>query len=397
MKIGIITFHFPYNCGAVLQCAALQTFIEKLGHQASVINYRPWYHQNRYTPFKNPLQFARTMYETTDADASWLKHVARWCEGFFRAVGSWRHYGRRKVQDRKFRGFIRSYLHETRVYRTIGALRRRPPKCGLYISGSDQLWNAHITNKAFDEAYFLKFGAKNIGRISYAVGADFSVHPSPESVLPALLCDFDAIALREMKCYDDVRKYAPDKPIANTVDPTFLLSREDYDQFMCTRTLETEPFIFTYTMPNESQHKVYNAAKLLSERLGLKVVDASGNPTKVNAKIEDHRVCGPDEFLWYMKHADYVLTNSFHGTAFSIIMEKQFCTIPHTQTGNRVTEILNKVGLDRRWVKSGFEAVERIMEPIDFVQMREKLETFRRSSADYIKDCIRLYGDASIN
>ena len=95
-------------------------------------------------------------------------------------------------------------------------------------------------------------------------------------------------------------------PIYHTIDPTLLLQAKVYDDFICERTLETEQFIFTYTMPDESIHKVYNAAKLLSEKLGMKVIDANGNPSKLNAKIKDHRICGPDEFLWYMKHAAYV-------------------------------------------------------------------------------------------
>lgn len=381
MKIGIITFHFPYNCGAALQCAALHKAVEKMDCQVSVINYRPWYHQNRYTPFKNPFEFAKTRYNQVH-NRKWLA----WIKGFVRAVGSWRHYGKRKLQHQKFSKFISSCTNQTRVYRSLKQLQNTPPAADLYISGSDQLWNVHITDGTFDEAYFLRFGNQKTRRITFSVGADFTEYKTdPHKALEPLLADLDAVALRENKCEQIVRETRPDLPVSITIDPTFLLENHQYDELMCSETLETEPFIFTYTMPDVSQHKVYNAAHILSEATGLKIIDASGQPTKVNKKIADNRLCGPDEFLWYMRHADYVLTNSFHGTAFSVIMDKQFFAIPHSKTGNRVTELLKKVGLESRWTDTGTGAAKRILQPIDYTQTHRLLEDLRNDSLHYLR------------
>lgn len=396
MKIGIITFHFPYNCGAVLQCLALQTVLKKSGHDACVINYRPAYHQNRYVPLINPFIIAFNRFEDVDGKRSFLRRLASAVKGFLITIKGWKNYPKRKIQHEKFQAFEKKVLHLTPVYRTEKQLQKKVINCGLYISGSDQLWNAHITNKKFDPAYFLRFGPKEAGRITYAVGANFSEHPAPFEVLPELLNGLNAVALRELKCLDDIKKCAPNMPIYHTIDPTLLLQAKVYDDFICERTLETEQFIFTYTMPDESIHKVYNAAKLLSEKLGMKVIDANGNPSKLNATIKDHRICGPDEFLWYMKHAAYVITNSFHGTAFSVIMEKDFVVIPHSKTGNRVTELLQQLDLGDRCVASGVKAAEQILKPVYFDRPRKLLGELRSQSLNYLFDSIRQYGNEEI-
>lgn len=396
MKIGIITFHFPYNCGAVLQCLALQTVLKKNGHDVCVINYRPAYHQNRYVPLINPLIVAKSRFENVPPGTPMWRRLASAFKGFLSILHTWKDYPRRRIQHARFQCFEQKELNLTPVYRTQKQLLKDVVPCGLYISGSDQLWNVHITDGHFEEPYFLKFGPKEAGRITYAIGADFSEHPNPLKVLPELIKDLDAIALRELKCRDDLLKCRPGIQVHHTIDPTFLLEAKAYDQFICQQPLESEPFIFTYTMPDASKHKVYNAAKLLSEKLGMKVIDANGNPSKLNATIKDHRICGPDEFLWYMKHAAYVITNSFHGTAFSVIMEKDFVVIPHSKTGNRVTELLQQLDLGDRCVASGAKAAEQILKPVYFDRPRKLLGELRSQSLNYLFDSIRQYGNEEI-
>lgn len=389
MRIGIITFHFPYNCGAILQCAALQNVIERMGHQAVVINYKPWYHQNRYTYLKNPIQFAKSRYMELSEDTPKLLRLSKSGIGFVRAVGSWRHYAQRKPQDDKFREFREAFLNETRIYRSLKQLQNAPPECDLYISGSDQLWNCHLTEKRFDRAYFLDFGADKTVRVSYAVGADFTECKYENISLDQLLSRFDRISLREDKCKSIIEKNANGIPVCRSVDPTLLLNSEAYGRMTCSEKLEEDSFILTYTMPNESQLAVYAAAERLSEKTGKKIIDVSGNPSKSNRRINDNRICGPDEFLWYIQNADYVMTNSFHGTVFSVIYKKIFMVIPHTDTGNRVTELLDSLGLSERYTDVSEQAVYTIDKPINYAASAMKLEALRAQSMNYLEECVR--------
>lgn len=391
MKVGIITYHFPYNCGAALQCFALQTKLEELGHEVCIINYRPWYHQNRYTPLKNPVYFAGKRFR--DPADNMLKRCVHAGDGFLRTVSSWRTYRNVELKEKKFRGFVKRYLKETKVYRTLKQLQKDPPKCDMYISGSDQLWNCGITGGVFDSAYFLNFGSDEIGKMSYSVGADFSKLENPEAVLKDLVKDLDVISLREEKFMPDVEKAVEGKiPTHVDVDPTLLLRAEQYCDYMPDMPAEPEPYILTYTMTGETQKQIYNGARILSEKLGMKVIDVSGDPNKMNKKVEDNRLCGPDELLWYIKNAEYVVTNSFHGTVFSVIFQKKFVTIPHAQTGNRVTELLDKLGLSKRYHRVTTEAIKEVTNDIDYDAATEKLNALRSRSAEFLQSSILKYG-----
>lgn len=388
MKVGIITFHFPYNCGATLQCLALQTKLEQLGNEVSVINYRPWYHQNRYVALKNPFYYSGKMMKKKDENDPIYRRLIRCADGFARVILSWRNYGKFLPREKKFRTFIRRNLHETRVYRSIGQLRAAPPEEDVYICGSDQLWNTKLTEGVFDPAYFLAFGDERVRRMSYAVGADFTGVENAQEQLKAFLEGFETVSLREEKCMPQIRAaISPNASSRIDLDPTFLLESSEYLPLLPQEALETQPFILTYTMPNESQPRVYNAARILSERTGLKVIDVCGNPAQANKKIQDNRVCGPDEFLWYMQHAAYVLTNSFHGTAFSVIFRKQFAVIPHTITGNRVLELLARLGLTDCCHQSGEEAAKGIETPVDYTVCERELPRLRQQSVDYLLAC----------
>lgn len=386
MKVGIITYHFPYNCGATLQCFALQTKLEELGHEVCIINYRPWYHQNRYTPLKNPIYFAKKMYnEPANSIQERWKHALG---GFLRTIRSWKRYSEVAVKDKKFHSFVKRNLKETRVYRTLEQLQKNPPSCDVYISGSDQLWNSAITGGTFDSAYFLNFGNNKTKRMTYSVGADFSKLVDPTGDLKDLVKNLNVISLREEKWLPVVEAAAVGIPTHIDVDPTLLLKAETYEANMASLSPEKEPYILTYTMIGETQKQIYNGARILSEKLGLKVIDVSGDPGFMNKKVEDNRLCGPDEFLWYVKNAEYVITNSFHGTVFSVIFKKKFVTIPHAVTGNRVTELLDKLGLTTRYHRVTTEAVKEITKDIDYITVTEKLEHLRNNSITFLQDCI---------
>lgn len=392
IKVGIITYHFPYNCGAALQCLALQTKLEELGYEACVINYRPWYHQNRYTPLKNPIYYAGKRFR--DPAKGFFDRMKHAIDGFLRTVHSWRTYRKVSVKDKKFRTFLRENIKETKVYRSLQKLQKDPPDCDIYISGSDQLWNCGLTGGTFDSAYFLNFGGDHVGRMTYSVGANFNGLENPEEVLKELVRSLDVISLRETKWLPAVESATEGKiPIHVDVDPTLLLTAQRYEPFMTPVPTEKEPYILTYTMTGEAQKQVYNGAKMLSEKLGMKVMDVCGDPNPWNKKVADNRLCGPGEFLSYIKNAEYVVTNSFHGTVFSILFQKKFITIPHAQTGNRVTELLDKLGISQRYQTVAAEAVAEITNEIDYQEVMRKLDALRTASGEFLKESVEKYGN----
>ena len=386
MKVGIITFHFPFNCGAALQCYALQSKLESLGHEARVINYVPWYHWNRYAAHKNPIYYANK--KLHDPARNILTRTYHGAKGFYDTVRSWKNAKVKLPREQKFKAFRKAHLHETRKYRTIRQLRANPPQCDLYLSGSDQLWNTKLTEGAFDPAYFLDFGKKNVRRSTYAIGTYFADPKAAEKTIAPMLKNLDAVSLRETRFLRPVMQAAePKTPIHADVDPTLLLDAAAYEPLIPKEPLEKQPFVVIYTMPGPAQKQVNDAAKLLSQRTGLHLIDVNGNPNAENCRIKDHRVCSPEEFLWYVKNAKYVLTNSFHGTVFAVLFKKQFATILHKETGNRVSELLDKLDLTSRYTDTTGAVAEIIDRPIDWTNAEAALETLRAESVRYLRYC----------
>lgn len=391
-KAAIITFHFARNCGAMLQCYALQTVLERYGCEVSVIDYQPWYHINRYAAFKNPFTFGRK--RKREAPVGKNKNIEM-LKGFLRAILSWGKFLDKMPQDKAANHFMHKYLNLTGRYRTIQQLRKRPPMADIYITGSDQVWNLKLT-EGFDEAYYLRFGKENTRRITYAVGANFDYTPligkqfSINETLKLMIASIDAFSLREAKYKEVVQNVARDKEISISLDPTLLLDKSAYEAIEERPACIQEHFILTYIMPNASAHAIIKAAEKLSAETGFPVVDVNAYPLGINKKIADHRVCSANEFLWYVHNADYILTNSFHGTVFSMIFQKRFAVIPHTETGIRVTEMLEKFNLSDHVATSSDSAVESVRRDIEFNKMKETMTECRKKSLEYLSEQIGL-------
>ena len=386
MKVGIVTFHFPFNCGAALQCWALQSKLESLGNEAQIINYVPWYHWNRYAAHKNPVYYANK--KLHEPARNILTRTYHGVKGFYDTVRSWKNAKVKLPREQKFKAFRKAHLKETRRYRTVRQLRAHPPKCDLYIAGSDQLWNSKLTEGMYDPAYFLDFGRKDVRRATYAIGTYFPDPEAAKKTIAPMLRNLDAVSLREARFMRPVMQAADAKtPMHIDVDPTLLLDAAAYDALLPKEPLEKQPFIVIYTMPGPAQKQVNEAAKLLERETGLHLIDVNGNPNAENCKIKDHRVCSPEEFLWYIKNAEIVLTNSFHGTVFSVLYHKRFATILHKETGNRVSELLDKLGLSDRYTDGTGEVNGILAQPVDWSNAETALEALRTESVRYLKYC----------
>ena len=386
MKIGIITFHFASNCGAVLQCLALSETLKRLGHEVEVINYRPSYHTNRYKALRNPFYFAKRNVLAVQG-VKFSTFIKKYVKGFSGAIYAWRYYSIIQNMNMKFKNFVEEYLDETALYRSLSALKAKPPVCDAYICGSDQIWNTKLTNNSMDTAYLLDFGNPEVRRISYAAGVNLSGMKMIPEQYKKLLRNFQAISLREEYYYPVFKAFITrNTDIHIDLDPTLLLMGEDYERFMSKEVLEEEPYLLTYTMDDPSQMEVYKGAKELAEKNGLKIIDISNNPKQIYKKHIDSRICGPEEFLWYIKNARFVISNSYHSTVFALIFGTDFVSIPHSQTGYRVTELLDKIGLSMRYVNSAEEAIWCYGKKIEVEDVYKRIDYLKKESIDYLKE-----------
>lgn len=373
MKIGIITFHFTTNQGAVLQCFALKKWLEKHGHEVQIINYRPPYHMVRYVPKKNPFMAARGTWRK-NGKFSFVKRAYTSARSFARCLkDNKRQVDRAKYA--KFTEFNSNYLNETKNYKSLSALQKDPPNMDLYISGSDQLWNPELLDATLDGAYFLNFGNKNTRKITYAVSAKEHYSEGEKQKLKELSRSLDAISIREAN--QDVVD-SVNLPVHVCIDPTLLLDQADYLPLESKR-LEPAPYLFVYGFENTEiiDHVVHTIA----DAMNLKIINGCPHRIRLTGeciKVYDY---GPQEFLSYMANADYVVSNSFHATAFSIILQKPFVVVPHKTRGKRMIELLGKLGINERlWLDD--ECAWKT--EIDYKNVKKSLLSLRKESEEYL-------------
>lgn len=327
MKIGIITIHNSPNYGACLQSYALWKYLEDQGHNVEIIDlYRPYQKEyiksNKFKAYKNPVTF-KTLISFV------LKKVG---------IKKKMHKAFSQKAFDKFNTF-NSVIHLSKPYKKIDDLYTNPPSYDLYISGSDQLWNP--TQPYCIEPYFLTFVPKGKTKISFATS--IGVTNIPQNIK----CDFkkwlesyDGISVRERQGKELLESFV-DRKIYQVADPTFLLQQSEWKS-MAQIPISEESYILLFALQHNPDF--YNFAIRISKESNKKLIYlcqvAEQNCSKDCIVINDASI---EDFLGYIAKADMVLTESFHGTVFSLLLStKNFYTYiaPNNNRGSRIEDLL---------------------------------------------------------
>lgn len=389
MKIGIITFQMAWNCGAVLQCAALKKKLESMGHDVTVINYQPEYKAYRYCRYQNPITVA---YKTWSS-CGYLnnkKRLVKSAKSAVRVVLNWNPRSGRMKQKHDFEEFCRRNLNLSQRYSSIEELRANPPACDVYVSGSDQLWNPNLTNGELDPAYFLDFGEDAIIRATYAISAcELDVFKNKKEIVK-LTNRLDYISLREEEKRNELEEII-NRKVEICIDPTLLLDAESYKEYELQEWKETEPYLLVYALDNPgSNETLFSAVKQLSEKKQLRIKVISG-PHKWPYRIESYHPrdgISPCEFLSYIKHADLVVTNSFHASTFSMIYHKNFYVVTTPGRSARVVELLGRMGLRDRILFGEKVLNEFECKPIQYRKVTDAVVNSRHLAEKYLETIV---------
>lgn len=365
MKIKTITCHKVNNHGANLQAVALMHYLEDLGNDVEIIDYFPEYFKH----FR-PLYCGTPKYA-----ANPVTRFAYICAKFPGRLKSYLEY---KKSDRKknFEAFRDKYYRLTDTYESFEELKANPPKADLYIAGSDQIWNT-MMNNGKDPAYYLQFAPKNATTATYA--ASFSVSEIPDELkeqTKKYIKSIDFVSVREKSAL----KILDDLGILNgqaVLDPVFLLEKKQWSKIESNIKLDDE-YVLVYDF--EGSDEVKNFAVKYAQKHNLKIYSLYKNEY-CDKSFENF---GPDVFLSLIKNAEFIVSNSFHATAFSLIYEKEFAVIKRQEGINsRMVDLLSSVGIDERIVDSYQE-----FNAIDFNLVKEKLEIEVEKSKDYLKEVL---------
>lgn len=335
-KVGILTFHWATNFGAVLQAYALQKCLEKMGFDAEVINYRPY----------------RII--------------------LIQKITMWRNYEHQR-KERALRRFRKKIKLSNQTVHTAKELKFVFEQYDSIIAGSDQIWNESFTLGAEGKvtlSYFLQNCPSHIKRISYAAsfGAEKVSELYKEQVKPEL-SQFSAISVREKTGMNIVRWIGLEAE--EVCDPTLLLTKEDY--WKLTKDIQLDvPSVFSYIL-HKHQETIKIAEyvkKMLGDNIGVS------------------ECSGLEEWLYAIQHSEIVVTNSFHGVMLSIILNKPFIAVLIKGSGmnDRLSTILAEVGLENRAVDSYDEnLIDAILRsPIAWNHVNNRLEALRNHGRSFL-------------
>ena len=315
-KVGIITFHFVNNFGGVLQAYALRRVVEEeCNVEVVTIDYRNWF--IRLTDRIRLFPISSNVKEIV----SGLKTM-----------------GQRISRRKKFGNFTKDNNKLTRKYINHWQINNTPPGCDKYICGSDQIWNPFLTMGVASN-YFLDFEHNADNKIAYApsFGTD-GVASHYKRRIRHYIETIGHLSVREKSGQEFIKRLTG-KDALRLIDPTFLLDKGDWERIGVNPLGSKKPYILLYIMQRDME--VYRYVKKIKEQMGIRLVEISRfgyQPDFVDETLID---VGPAEFLGLFRDAAYVCTNSYHGLAFSIIFEKEFCLIPCKRFKARIDNLLD--------------------------------------------------------
>lgn len=331
MNIKIITCHHVYNYGATLQAYALQTYLKALGHNVGFIDYRLPTHirYELFTPY--PAGFIYRIVKKIPILNYVITPLKNW-----KMIKTW---GRKKAFDK----FDKNFLNiTTPTYRSYLEIKENPPKGDLFIAGSDQIWNPLFPN-GLDLCYYLEFAENNIKRISYAASFGVKKISAEQSLfVKKHLEKFSAVYVREssaLKILSSIGIKA-----TKCVDPVFLLNRYEWTKKIHLSDTSSEYIMVYDFMHDDTEIKKFTLDLAKEKKLKIIAINDFEDTPYADVQIND---AGPIEFLQYLANATYVVANSFHATAFSLIFHKRFAVFPLKSQANpaRMTDLLECVNL----------------------------------------------------
>lgn len=354
MKIGIVTHWMAVdNYGGMLQSYALQRYLRNLGHDAYLIRF--------FIDKKKQQSLSVRIKESLKV---WLIRFNL----FPNSIEIKKEQQNRKlwIAKRKFDEFRSKYIAlSPKVYNSIYELKNNPPEADIYITGSDQVWAGDLNNPNI-WIFYLDFGDETAKRLSYAASFGFSYFPGKdEEKFKELLSVFNAISVREANGVDICQKFGFEA--TRCVDSTFLLKKEQYISIMSPRK-HNETYAFFYTVNVSTPSEIYwNELRDYLSSHGIESVVTTGSGYYSAGEIFDNALydyATVEEWISNIYYSKVVITSSFHGIAFSIILNKDFVYLPLKGTAgggnNRIVDLLGLLGLEDRQAHS-FEDVKTLL------------------------------------
>lgn len=370
-KVGVITMHRVLNYGSFLQSYATQKVINKLGYDCELIDYvfpNKWHYQNGLIKHRTFKSFINDFMPNIG-----LTNTQKKKKDFNRVINKY-------------------YKLSKNKYKHPQELIDNPPIYDIYVTGSDQTWN--IKHTKGDNSFLLAFAPDKAKKISFSASfARSNMDDNYKKIFQYYLEKYNAISIRDRKGNSIINELLG-KEAEITLDPTLLLNKNEWSEFGANQEniFKNQDYILFYLITHsfEPRPYIYELLKQLQIKTGLKVFSFTHIPEAIGI---NYLFCGNvsvEKYIQLFESASYVVTSSFHGTAFSVnfgiplysvIKELYF-------DDDRQSSFLNSVGLDNCIVPLGKE-FDEINPNYNKEEISNNIEQLRNKSIDYLK--INLY------
>lgn len=349
--IGLLSLSNAENYGAVLQSMALCEFMNSHQIDAEIIDFTPDFIVGRYKMFF----FSRN--SVSSFVISFLNSIRLFPLVFLKRMRFY-FFRKKNLQFSKKR-YIRQIANDC---------------YDKYIVGSDQVWNLELTN--YEELFFLPFTDK---KYSYAASIGVSqLTDRMSTIINKYLPGFKKISVREKTAVDLLSSVCEGLVIEKHIDPTFLLEAEKWASYAVKRLIE-EKYVLIYTFDR------FSDALKIARQTGYKIYSIHNSYRGTIGDVRSVPGVGPSEFLSLIMYADYVVTDSFHGMAFSIIFNKKFTVLPYRGTEARMVDLLEEFNLTSRIYSENSNWDDEI----DYERINAQIVSERKKSLNYLRSVAR--------
>ncbi len=379
-KILILSFRNPFNYGAELQVFSLCKKLRMLGYDAEVLDLaRPGFDTDARDSRKLQIAYNSSFKHRCIEKLRFFKHRLFW------AV-HWKRTGKKIRNSEEFHTKYNNFTKHR--YRNFDELYIMPLDYTHYIVGCDQVWNFEYPFPL--DPYFLSF-VKNGKKIAYAASIGHSELPERlKDYYRKHLQTIEAISMRELQGSAIVSEQLG-RPVETMLDPTILITPEEWRKIF---DIENKPNNAVVMYLCSYRPYAIELAKEMARRNGLKKIIYITTEVKYSFKdpeVECRFDVSAPEFVSLFANASFVITNSFHGTAFAVNLGKRFFTVVNDRmkTSSRFYSLLEQTGLLERICKEGTPLDTVVDNPIPVAEVRERLDALRGNALDFIETALR--------
>ncbi len=383
-KIGVCACYNTKNYGSMLQCLATGVIIEKLGYEYEFIKY------TRKPTIGLMVRSIGRIPEVLSIKLKKKRKLREFAQYPEILEGI-------KKRNKGFELFQKNtFTKMSPTFETAAQLTKAASNYNAVLVGSDQLWRPEGYSTGF---YNLMFVPQNVPKIAYATSFGVSEIPkSKKKIAKKFLSRIEHIGVRELRASEMIKELTG-RDVPTVVDPTLLFTGEEWSQLIENKPVieDNEKYIFCYLLGNNEQHR--KAVEQLKAKTGCKIVTIPHLDEFVSCDVNFGDVqlfdVATSDFVNLIRNAEYVCTDSFHGTVFSILNHKQFVTFNRFSQGSkksrnsRIESLLKQTELEsRRVINCDVDLFDVINSDIDYKAVEHNLSEMRKKSIDYLQTAL---------